>query len=1098
MSDRKTLRSRTRGRRPPVSYSCEEDETDTSTASDQNTDHSPTGRQSKVKCKGGYCSDSGTAYNHRRQRLPPIGVFWDIENCQVPRNKSAAGVAQVIREEFFSGYEESEFVVACDANRESQQVVNELNDAQVCVLHVPSQSKNAADEKLRHGMRKFAHTHGSGSAVVLISGDVNFAPDLCDLRHRYKIYVILVHNDSCSESLIMCAHETYRFSNLVANLPMRSNVSTNQPSEVTVSGLPLHHDAGKVRARLKRLAENCGGRVGLVVGTRATVQFSSMEFGIRAQKRMDGEDVFGSQIAVSHPVIVNNPQRSNEQSPIKYFKKPVLNGFKYEDKRVPHVEDQRSFHKPIPPFNNSTNHQSNGVFKKPFPVRNLFNQENVPVNSKFNQPTWERTQSQQNGLPVASSYPGKQNSGSNFPAYEPRTNEGYSNGRHSLDSMLDFDPDREEREKESNATFENWLRNSTSNLDKKVVPVVKVNTTIPPPPIVNLPRRNDKYFFHPIDTMTNGHPVSSPSPASSSDASEPARCWIHSGVQSKDCSLASVTVRLSDFSTRIMALVTSHNNRIPLSSLRDCYEAQFEMMASDSRSVTLEHLVTCVCSVEVVKSSSGKYLRLATNVSPTFSDPPVMEEPLLQLSKDLQNLLKNQPRCQIAFDNVIAVYHKAYGKPCKLSDYGCTKLVQLVDKLSHTIQVLGEKTDRVLTLTHRAQVQRFTSDLSQVLLSTPSGQITVRELPQMWFTTLGRTVEPKDYGLCYLEDLLGFVPANIAVVTGESISLPSTSQRTGEQSRRLELLVTQIIELLSKEANFKMDFAKFCPAYHKHFGTQCKLSDYGFSKLAELFEAIPKTVTIEEDKETGRQVSLTHPERLRVLSGRVKSLVVAKHPPGLYVDGLACEYLFKYGHALRPHNYNCSSVLELVKKLDTVKVLMYGYEKPILVPESAEQGANVKKGKPKSCQPKANQEVKIPGNKTKTNGDVTGSSAALLELLKKAQNCPTGSNGVKSVGLYNQLKPMKAEQGQVMLLSPAEFLRPPTHVKKPMYASIFPSSPDPSTLPTPVGFTLAEASNVGLLDLGVKLLEDIEVTDHNRCMQGAKLAPQFCSPLQLK
>lgn len=28
--------------------------------------------------------------------LPPIGVFWDIENCHVPKGKSATAVAQVM------------------------------------------------------------------------------------------------------------------------------------------------------------------------------------------------------------------------------------------------------------------------------------------------------------------------------------------------------------------------------------------------------------------------------------------------------------------------------------------------------------------------------------------------------------------------------------------------------------------------------------------------------------------------------------------------------------------------------------------------------------------------------------------------------------------------------------------------------------------------------------------------------------------------------------------------------------------------------------------------------------------------------------------
>lgn len=52
--------------------------------------------------------------------------------------------------------------------------------------------KNAADEKLRLSMRRFADLHGSPAAVVLVSGDVNFASDLCDIRHRYIIIVIII------------------------------------------------------------------------------------------------------------------------------------------------------------------------------------------------------------------------------------------------------------------------------------------------------------------------------------------------------------------------------------------------------------------------------------------------------------------------------------------------------------------------------------------------------------------------------------------------------------------------------------------------------------------------------------------------------------------------------------------------------------------------------------------------------------------------------------------------------------------------------------------------------------------------------------------
>jgi len=52
----------------------------------------------------------------------------------------------------------------------------------------------------------------------------------------------------------------------------------------------------------------------------------------------------------------------------------------------------------------------------------------------------------------------------------------------------------------------------------------------------------------------------------------------------------------------------------------------------------------------------------------------------------------------------------------------------------------------------------------------------------------------------------------------------------------------KVIELLRHSIRYEMPFAKFIPSYHHHFGRQCRVSDYGFSKLAELFEAISDTV----------------------------------------------------------------------------------------------------------------------------------------------------------------------------------------------------------------------------------------------------------------
>ena len=71
---------------------------------------------------------------HSRQP-EPVGLFWDIENCSVPANKSAFAVAAKMRRVFFEGKREAEFMVVCDITKERKEVTDALNKAQVCGQH---------------------------------------------------------------------------------------------------------------------------------------------------------------------------------------------------------------------------------------------------------------------------------------------------------------------------------------------------------------------------------------------------------------------------------------------------------------------------------------------------------------------------------------------------------------------------------------------------------------------------------------------------------------------------------------------------------------------------------------------------------------------------------------------------------------------------------------------------------------------------------------------------------------------------------------------------------------------------------------------------
>ena len=112
------------------------------------------------------------------------------------------------------------------------------------MVHVFCTSKNAADDKLRQwydafycfyetlnfqivllicvfsfSIRRFTENVKLPCAVMLVSSDVNFAPDLSDLKNRKKVHVVLVHGPLASETLLLCANERFLYDEMLNCVP---------------------------------------------------------------------------------------------------------------------------------------------------------------------------------------------------------------------------------------------------------------------------------------------------------------------------------------------------------------------------------------------------------------------------------------------------------------------------------------------------------------------------------------------------------------------------------------------------------------------------------------------------------------------------------------------------------------------------------------------------------------------------------------------------------------------------------------------------------------------------------------------------------------
>ena len=122
----------------------------------------------------------------------------------------------------------------------------------------------------------------------------------------------------------------------------------------------------------------------------------------------------------------------------------------------------------------------------------------------------------------------------------------------------------------------------------------------------------------------------------------------------------------------------------------------------------------------------------------------------------------------------------------------------------------------------------------------------------------------------------------------------------------------EVADLLRDCEKFSLPFTSFVPSYHHHFGRQCRLSNYGFSKLQDLFEAIPDVVII-EDNQPEKRLALTIKERLNILGEQIKKLFTM-HKEIVMLD-LPKLFFNQFHRRLDPSLYRQVSIRSLMDEL---------------------------------------------------------------------------------------------------------------------------------------------------------------------------------------
>ncbi|XP_018520263.1 meiosis regulator and mRNA stability factor 1 isoform X6 [Lates calcarifer] len=920
----------------------------------------------------------GSPENNGPENIPPVGVFWDIENCSVPSGRSAGAVVQRIRSRFFQGHREAEFICVCDISKESKAVIQELNNCQVTVAHINATAKNAADDKLRQSLRRFAETHTAPATVILVSSDVNFASELSDLRHRHGFQVILVHGNHTSSALLQHANRHVAFQEITANLPPRMLVK----------------------------AQELGSLEG-----KSRMGFHQLDKGRAAS---------------------SSPHSNGETGALEQLSKPVLTGESMYRRRREGSNPRSVTESPV-----EQGERSSGEFQISTP--SAFSKLNLHRSFSplvLSQGSWSSSRS---ASPCLSSRSSPLLAAPRSPCPEGPP-EPFSEGAEVQVGNLDYRMSRKDLQQTLHDTFSRYGRvkavelsphtdyqlkatvqmlslqqaisavsglhrykiggkriqvslitggcsKSLAMLSTEIISILQdapanclplfkfteiyekkysrklvVGDLYRLPEVVAVREQGGSRLvcLLPSSQIRQSPLGSSQSQEGSSSASgspvvfeeleyhEPV-CRQHYTQQDfseadfdpDSYKIPFVVMSLSTLASEVHSLLQSHEGTLPLLSFPDCYAAKFSPLQLGNETleggVPLEHLITCVPSITIVTAQNGfKVIKWIHNKPPAPNSElwiqrcksPVGNPQLIQFSREIIDLLKSQPSCIMPISKFIPSYHHHFAKQCRVSDYGYSKLLELLEAVPHVLQILGMGTKRLLTLTHRAQVKRFTQDLLKLLKFQASKQVAIKDFMQAYHWCFSRDWRIIDYGICDLMDLLTEIPDTTITITHQAtdtiISVPKR-ERTVEEMERTKQFAKEVVDLLRHQPHCRMPFSKFIPTYHHHFGRQCKLSYYGFTKLIELFEAIPDVLMVLECGEE-KVLTLTEVERIKALAAQLVKLLRAQKNSSLPVSQLLTEYSKTFGYGLRLQDYDASSLPALLTKLCHVVKVVDGSE----------------------------------------------------------------------------------------------------------------------------------------------------------------------------
>eukprot|EP00250_Pteridium_aquilinum_P018955 c24239_g1_i1 orf=565-3333(-) len=229
-----------------------------------------------------------------------ISVWWDIENCHVPRNVDPHYIAQNLRSVLHHTNLNGPITIDAFADTKNleHKTLEALSSTGVTINHIPSGNKDAADKAILVAMLFWALDNPPPAHFLLISGDGDFANALHRLRLKGYDILLARPDQPVKSALLGAATNIWYWTNVAkGHIPVAEEVKRiyEESSGMMSRGSSVSADEGKQNVNQWPAPLQESGRPGKVISTKvpesyhAKIETNNCSFDERRTSRCEGD-----------------------------------------------------------------------------------------------------------------------------------------------------------------------------------------------------------------------------------------------------------------------------------------------------------------------------------------------------------------------------------------------------------------------------------------------------------------------------------------------------------------------------------------------------------------------------------------------------------------------------------------------------------------------------------------------------------------------------------------------------------------------------------------------------------------------------------------